>query len=123
MPWVLRLHLLTIVLSLSGFIIRGIWMMMDSPRLSASWVKIVPHINDTLLLLSGIVMVVMLKIYPWEHSWLATKLILLLAYILLGTIALKRGKTKNQRVIAWILALLVFIYMLMVARYHDPLPF
>lgn len=123
MPWVLRLHLLTIILSLSGFIIRGIWMILDSPKLSARWVRIVPHINDSLLLLSGVVMVIMLKIYPWEHSWLATKLVLLLAYILLGTIALKRGKTKTHRVIAWILAILVFIYMLVVASSHNPLPF
>ena len=123
MSWLLPLHLLTIFFSISGFILRGIWMMSDSAKLSQRWVKIVPHINDTLLLVSGVCMVVIAKIYPWENTWLAAKLMALVVYILLGTVALKRGKTKNRKIIAWILALLVFVYMLMVARYHTPWPF
>jgi uncharacterized membrane protein SirB2 len=61
--------------------------------------------------------------YPLVHGWLTAKLFALIAYIVLGTLALKRGKTKAQRVTAWIAALLVFGYMLAVARAHDPLPF
>ena len=118
-----HLHLVTIVVTLALFLLRGAWMMMDSPRLQARWARIVPHINDTLLLASGIALAVLMQQYPLVHGWLTAKLFALIAYIVLGTLALKRGKTKAQRVIAWIAALLVFGYMLAVARAHDPLPF
>lgn len=118
-----HLHLATIVVTLALFLLRGVWMMMDSPRLQARWARIVPHINDTLLLASGIALAVLMQQYPLVHGWLTAKLFALIAYIVLGTLALKRGKTKAQRVSAWIAALLVFGYMLAVARAHDPLPF
>jgi uncharacterized membrane protein SirB2 len=118
-----HLHLATIAVTLTLFLLRGTWMLMDSPRLQARWARIVPHINDTLLLASGIALAVLMQQYPLVHGWLTAKLFALIAYIVLGTIALKRGKTKAQRVSAWIAALLVFGYMLAVARAHDPLPF
>ena len=123
MSILLPIHLLTIFISFAGFITRGIWMLLDSEKLNRRWVKIVPHINDTFLLLSGIGLILVTKFYPWQHPWLATKLTALIVYILLGTIAIKRGKTKNQKIIAWILAMMVFIYMLLVAKYHSPWPF
>jgi uncharacterized membrane protein SirB2 len=118
-----HLHLATIVVTLALFLLRGVWMLMDSPRLQARWTRIVPHINDTLLLASGIALAVLMQQYPLVHGWLTAKLFALIAYIALGTLALRRGKTKAQRVTAWIAALLVFGYMLAVARAHDPLPF
>lgn len=120
---VLKLHLLTIVLSGAGFLLRGFWMMTDSPKLQMRWVKIFPHINDTILLLSGITLVVLTGLYPWEQPGLMAKIIALLVYVLLGTIALKRGKTKNQKIIAWFLAIIVFVYMVFVAKTHSPMPF
>ena len=118
-----QLHLATIALTLALFLLRGVWMVMDSPRLQARWARIVPHLNDTLLLASGIALAVLLQQYPLVHGWLTAKVLALIAYIVLGTLALKRGKTKAQRVTAWVAALLVFGYMLAVARAHDPLPF
>jgi uncharacterized membrane protein SirB2 len=117
------LHLATIALTLALFLLRGIWMMADSPRLKARWVRVVPHLNDTLLLASGIGLAVLLQQYPLVHGWLTAKLFALIAYIVLGTVALKRGKTKSQRIAAWIAALLVFGYMVAVARTHAPFPF
>ena len=117
------LHLTTIALTLALFVLRGAWMIADSPRLKARWVRIAPHVNDTLLLASGISLAVLLQQYPLVHGWLTAKFFALIAYIVLGTIALKRGKTKAQRVAAWIAALLVFGYMVAVAMAHDPFPF
>jgi uncharacterized membrane protein SirB2 len=118
-----NLHLATIVLSLALFILRGAWMMAGSPMLQARWVRIVPHLIDTLLLASGIGLAVLIQQYPLVHGWLTAKLLALLLYIVLGTIALKRGKTRGQRIAAWIAALLVFGYMVAVAMAHDPFPF
>lgn len=118
-----NLHLATLTITLALFLLRGAWMMADSPRLQARWVRIVPHVNDTLLLLSGIALAVLIQQYPLVHGWLTAKLLALIVYIVLGTLALKRGKTKSQRVAAWFAALLTFGYMVAVALAHDPLPF
>jgi len=118
-----HLHLSTIALTLALFVLRGIWMMAESPRLQARWVRIVPHINDSLLLASGIGLAVLTQQYPLVHGWLTAKFFALILYIVLGTVALKRGKTRNQRIAAWIAALLVFGYMVAVALTHDPFPF
>jgi uncharacterized membrane protein SirB2 len=118
-----QLHLTTIAITLALFVLRGIWMMTASPRLQARWVRIVPHVNDTLLLTSGISLAVLLQQYPLVHGWLTAKFFALILYIVLGTYALKRGKTRGQRIAAWIAALLVFGYMVAVASTHTPSPF
>ena len=118
-----QLHLTTIGLSFALFVLRGAWMMSASPMLRARWVRIVPHIIDTLLLASGIGLAVLIQQYPLVHGWLTAKLIALIVYIGLGTVALKRGKTRGQRIAAWVAALLVFGYMVAVAIAHDPFPF
>ena len=118
-----NLHLATIALTLTLFVLRGAWMMADSSRLQARWVRIVPHVNDTLLLTSGISLAILMQQYPLVHGWLTAKFFALIAYIVLGTLALKRGKTKARRIAAWVAALLVFGYMAAVAVAHDPLPF
>src|SRR5665811_1781914 len=118
-----NLHLTTIALSLTLFVLRGAWMIAASPLLQARWVRIVPHVIDTLLLASGIGLAVLIQQYPLVHGWLTAKLLALILYIGLGTLALKRGKTRGQRIAAWIAALLVFGYMVAVAMAHDPFPF
>ena len=118
-----QLHLATIGITLTLFLLRGAWMMMGSSLLQARWVRIVPHLNDTLLLASGITLAVLMQQYPLVHGWLTAKFFALIVYIVLGTIALKRGKTKSQRIAAWFAALLVFGYMVAVARAHEAFPF
>jgi uncharacterized membrane protein SirB2 len=102
-------------LSGSFFLVRGIWMLRGSPMLQQRWVKIVPHIVDTLLLASALAMVFISAQYPFVQNWLTAKVIGLVAYIVLGTIALKRGKTRSVRTYAFIAALLVFSYIVAVA--------
>lgn len=118
-----QLHLATIALSLALFLLRGAWMMAASPMLQARWVRVVPHIIDTLLLASGIGLAVLIQQYPLIHGWLTAKVFALILYIVLGTLALKRGKTRAQRIAAWFAALGVFGYIVAVALAHDPFPF
>jgi uncharacterized membrane protein SirB2 len=95
-------------------------MMQDSPRLQTKGVKIVPHVVDTLLLLSGIGLVVVLHYSVGSSPWLITKIVALIVYIVLGTIALKRGKTRGVRVGAFVAAVLVFGYIVAVAVNRSP---
>jgi uncharacterized membrane protein SirB2 len=118
-----HLHMLCAVLSIVGFTVRGVWMLRDSAMLQKKWVKIAPHIIDTLLLATAFAMAFMLSQYPFTVDWLTAKLIALIAYIVLGVVALKRGKTKPVRAVAFVLALVTFAYILGVARTKDVLFF
>ena len=118
----LLIHVSTVFISIVGFFIRGVWMIQTSPQLQQRWVKIAPHINDTVLLLSGIVLVIFTSQYPGPTAWLNAKIIALIAYIVLGTIAINRGKTQGVKITAWVLALATYAYILMVAYSKSALP-
>ncbi len=116
-----QIHLLSVTLTLALMLLRGGWMIRDSHRLQQRWVKIVPHVVDTVLLGSALTLVVMSSQYPFVESWLTAKVIAVVVYILLGTIAIKRGRTKTIRVIALIAALLVFVSIVLMAVNKTPL--
>jgi uncharacterized membrane protein SirB2 len=117
------LHVLCAAISIFGFFVRGIWMMQDAPILQRRWVKKIPHKNDAVLLLAAITLSVMSAQYPLQDNWLTAKLCALIAYILLGMVALRFGKSKGVRVGAWFLALLSFGYIALVAITKDAMPF
>lgn len=116
------IHIGCVLLSYTLFFLRGVWMLRASPIMQQRWVKISPHLIDTALLLSAVTLAIQFSISPLSTPWLMVKIIALLLYIFLGTIALKRGKTRNIRLAAWLSAQLVFIYMVTVAMTHNPQP-
>lgn len=109
------IHVICVALSFAGFFIRGIWMIRDSGYLQRRWVKITPHIVDTLLLASAIILAVQMRMSPLAHDWLLAKIVALLVYIGIGTVALKTGRSKKIRVSAWLLGLVTFTYIVSVA--------
>ncbi|MDO8293856.1 MAG: SirB2 family protein [Gallionella sp.] len=117
------IHVSCAVISFALFFLRGIWSFNSSPIMRQGWVKIVPHVVDTLLLVSALALAFTIQQYPFVDAWLTAKFFGLVLYILLGTIALKYGKTKAVRVSAWLAALAVFAYIVLVAKQHNPLPF
>ena len=116
------LHVSCVVLSGTGFVLRGVWMMQISPMLARRWVRVVPHVVDTVLLTSAIALAVMSEQYPLVHGWLTAKVIGLIAYIVLGAIALKHGHTRGIRITAFCGALLVFAYIVAAAMTKSVLP-
>jgi uncharacterized membrane protein SirB2 len=110
-----HLHMTCAALSGSLFLLRGIWMLRGSSMLQRRWVRVAPHLIDTLLLASALVMVFWSAQYPFVQGWLTAKVLALIAYIVLGTIALKRGKTPAVRAWAFAGALAVFAYIVLVA--------
>lgn len=117
-------HVACVATSYVLFFMRGLWMMADSPLLGARWVRIAPHVVDTLLLASAIALAAMIHAYPFVNApWLTAKVVGLVAYIGIGTMALKRGRTKGARVAAWIVAQLVFFYIVGVALNKTPWSF
>ena len=115
------IHMSAVFLSGTLFFIRGLWMLNGSVRLQQTWVKVVPHIIDTVLLASAIALTLRIQQYPLTSNWLTAKVVGLLLYIALGMIALKRGRSRQVRLFAWLAALVVFIYIMAVAVTHRAL--
>ena len=120
--WLKNLHITCAVLSFAGFLLRGWWMARESPWLKHPLTRILPHVNDTLLLIAGVGLALALHQYPIAQSWLSAKLGALLLYIVLGSVALKRGHTLRVRLLALAGAILTFGYMVAVAVTRQPLP-
>lgn len=110
-----HLHMSCVALSGTLFLLRGGWMLADSGMLARRWVRVLPHVVDTLLLTSAIVLAWWSGQYPLAQNWLTAKVLGLIVYIVLGTVALKRGRTKTVRTIAFAGALLCFAYIVGVA--------
>lgn len=116
------LHVLTAVLSISGFVVRGYWRLTGSPRLTRKWVRIVPHINDTLLLASGVWMAWQSAQYPLVAPWLTAKIAGLIVYILLGLALMRFAKGRSLQFTVYVLAIITFIYIASVAFTRSPWP-
>jgi len=123
MTWLKIVHVVAVMTSGIGLLLRGIAVQANWPVMRQTWVRVLPHIVDTILLLSAIGLCIQFSWYPIQQGWLTTKVLALLLYIVLGTFAIKRGKTLRHKRIALILALLTFVYIVGVARYHDSLSF
>ena len=117
------LHMSFALLSIVGFIVRGLLKFQGSALLQKKFLKIAPHIVDTVLILSAIGLTISIGQYPFVDSWLTAKVLGLIVYIFLGLVALKFAKTTPIRLLAFVLAIAVFVYIACVARAHNPFPF
>lgn len=117
-----HLHMGLAGLSYSLFVLRGVWLLRDSPRLRRRWVRIVPHVNDTLLLLAGVTLAVSSRQYPFVDAWLTVKLGAVLAYIILGFMTFRFLRRRGTRLLSWVAAQAAFVYIVSVAVTHSPLP-
>lgn len=122
MTVVKTIHVICVVITSVDFIWRGILMMRESPLLHNRWVRTVPHVNDTILLISATVLALQLGVSVLSSPWLLAKIIALFFYIGLGLVALRYGKTKSIRITAWVAAVSVLFYMVAVAISKSPLP-
>lgn len=109
-------HMTFAILSLLFFIVRACSAVSGSAMLARPLVRIVPHVIDTLLLVCGLYLLSAIGMQPF----IVAKLIGLVLYILLGTMAIKRARTSGQKAIFAVLAVLVFVYILGAAFKHSP---
>lgn len=114
------IHVVSVILSFSLFFVRGVWLIKGSENLRQRWVKILPHVIDTVLLISAIALAMIIQQNPIDHSWLSAKIAGLLLYICLGMIAMRFGRTRRAKIIAWVLAQFVFLYIVLVALTKSP---
>ncbi len=113
------IHITCVVISFSGFLLRGILAQRDAAVMRQRWIRIVPHFNDTLLLGSALAMALMSGQYPLATSWLTAKLVGLVIYVVLGVVAL-RGRSARARKFAFWAAVCVFVWIVSVAIQRHP---
>lgn len=114
-----NMHMGMAYLSISLFIFRSVLSVTESALLQTKLMKILPHVIDTFLLLFAGHLMVTIGQYPFVDAWLTAKLLALLAYIGVGTVAIKRGKTATIRLWASVIAVAIFGYIFGVAKTHN----
>lgn len=115
-------HLAAVTASGLLFALRGLggWLG-HRERMMAPGLRYTSYLIDTVLLTAGVGLAFSLQLDPFSQPWLGVKLLLLIVYIVLGSVALKRGRTARVRRGAFLAALAVFLWMIGVARMHHPL--
>ncbi|OUR61969.1 SirB family protein [Colwellia sp. 39_35_sub15_T18] len=116
-----HLHLTLAAISVGLFTLRFFWTLANSSKLQAKWVKITPHIVDTLLLGIGIVMAVQYSINPLEQLWLGEKILAVLAYIFTGYYTLKLARNKGMQIIGYLGAMGWVMLIVRLAMTREPL--
>ncbi|MEJ1336946.1 MAG: SirB2 family protein [Candidatus Sedimenticola sp. (ex Thyasira tokunagai)] len=118
--WIKNAHVATVMFNIAFFTLRYYWMLRRNGLVNRKIVRQISQFNDTLLLIAGIALALQIHQYPFQAQWLTVKLVGLLLYIIFGTLALKRGKSRKTRKIYGILALLTVGYMVTVALSRTP---
>jgi uncharacterized membrane protein SirB2 len=121
-PHIKNLHIATVIFTGLFFLVRFIWMINGTLQQRGEWVRRLPAINDTILLVCGLTMTTVIQQYPFINGWLTAKVLALFAYIIFGLIALRLGKSRQIRINAGIFALLCYGYIVAAALIHHPFP-
>ncbi len=120
-----HLHIVCVALSISGFCLRGMLLLQKSALAGRQnerrWLRILPHVNDSILLAAAITLTVLIGQYPFVDTWLTAKIFGLIAYIMLGALAFAPGRSPQLRIMAGVAAVAVFGWIVSVALTKHPL--
>jgi len=119
--WLKQVHFYSVMLSFTLFLWRGAWVLSGRTLPRQPLLRALPHTVDTVLLGSALWLTTIIQQYPFRDTWLTVKVLLLLAYIVLGSLALRRAPTRATRAIAFVAAVGTFLFLYSVARYRHPL--
>ena len=122
--WYLQIlwtHIGCVIASGSLFFVRGCMMLAGLPTANHIALRRISVVIDSLLLAAAITLTTIIHQYPFVQAWLTVKRVLLVVYIVLGVFALRRGRTRAIRATCFAAAMIVFLFIVSVARAHDPL--
>ncbi|HQZ07445.1 MAG: SirB2 family protein [Rhodoferax sp.] len=114
------LHISCAAISISLFLLRGAMQFSGIDWRQWRWLRIVPHVNDTLLLGAAVALSLYSHQYPLAQGWLTAKVLALLLYVGLGSIAFRAGRPRAQQAVAFVAALLTVAYIVSVAINRSP---
>lgn len=118
------LHFVTVAVTITLFVLRFFWLKSGSAMMQRRWVRILPHVNDSLLFITGIALAIMGHVYPFssQNVWLTEKLFAVIIYIVLGVITLGgRNRASRLRWTAFLAALVVLYVIIKLAILKMPL--
>ncbi len=104
-------HMLFAAVSLVSFLVRSGLKFAGSSLLNKKPVKVLPHVNDSLLLACGVALAVIAGYNPLVQHWLLAKLVLLVVYIGSGLYVMKWSRNNTARAVGVLAALLCFMGM------------
>ena len=116
-------HQTAVALSITGFFVRGVAFLHGARWVNTRAAKTLPHLVDSVLLLSALVLAWMLRLTPGNAPWLLAKIVGLVVYVGLGVLALRPGRPQAVRATAWAAALVTVAWIVSVAVTKDPLGF
>ena len=119
-PQIKFVHIAAVIASGSLFGLRGLLMLAGSPWSQHALLRYMSYAIDTTLLTAALMLTTIIRQYPGAQSWLTVKVLCLIVYIVLGTFALKRGRTYGVRLACFIAAITVYLFIVSVARAHSP---
>jgi uncharacterized membrane protein SirB2 len=120
------IHISAVALSFVGFAARGVGVLGGAGWVRQRIIRVLPHVIDTVLLVSALGMLWIVRLSPWATPWLRAKVIGLMLYIALGVIVLRRAppgraaRPRAMQLVAWVGALVVFGYIVSVALTKSP---
>jgi uncharacterized membrane protein SirB2 len=120
-PQIKAVHIAAVIASGSLFLVRGAAVQLGAKWAMAAPLRYLSYSIDTVLLTAALMLATILHQLPFVQGWLTAKVLLLVCYVVLGTFALKRGRTRVVRTTCWIAALLVYLFIVSIARAHHPL--
>jgi uncharacterized membrane protein SirB2 len=120
-PQIKAVHIAAVMASGVLFLLRGAAVQMGASWAMAAPLRYLSFTIDTVLLTAALMLATIIHQFPFVQGWLTAKVLLLVVYIVLGSFALKRGRTRAVRTSCWIAALLVYLFIVSIARAHNPL--
>lgn len=114
-------HIVAVFTSGGLFLLRGLALNLGAGWAMAAPLRYLSYAVDTVLLTAALMLMTIVQQYPFVHAWLTVKILALAVYIALGSFALKRSQTRAVRIVCWVAALIVFVFIITVARAHHPL--
>ena len=112
-------HMLLAILSPLLFSLRA-WRSIRGLQPARGWLRVTPHVVDSLLLLAGIALALIIRQYPFLDAWLTAKLLALIAYIAAGHVAVRRARSVRGKLTAWLSGLALVLYIFAVAITKSP---
>lgn len=113
------IHVSCVAMSITGFVLRSLLALGSSQRLGRRWLRVLPHVIDTVLLASALGMVILSAQYPFVVAWLTAKVLGLVVYIALGAVVM-RNRRPRIRLGAFVMAMLVVAWIVSVALTRHP---
>lgn len=114
------IHIVSVAVSFALFFVRGLWIIRSYPHIEERWTRILPHVVDTVLLISAVWMLMSLPGKGWPGDWLTLKLLLIVLYVALAQYVFRAARGTVIRILLWAVALLAFLFVTTVAVLKDP---